>query len=127
MGKIKIWKRKIRDRHFVRNQIREHDTFETPENRFRDFLTETDKKAIDKARELNEIVDKSLNDVKEINWKVKLEAQFEHDYPSRKAIWHGNPTGLFKAWLTEKGQYDAYFEEDKKDNEIQPSGSLTLS
>lgn len=138
MERIKNWARKIRNHNFVKNQIREHDSFETPEDRFREFLTEDKKvkktiriiKAIDKIIdnvdekseiEINKdlqsifrkhenkiVIDKALDKI-DINFEVKLEAQFEKDFPGRKAIWKGNVTGLFKKWLQEHNQFDNYF------------------
>lgn len=111
MERIKNWARKIRDRNFVENQIREHDSFETPEDRFRDFLTGIDKKALKKSTVVKKILDIELAKI-DIDQNVKLEAQFEKDYPGRKAIWHGRITGLFKIWLKEHKLFDKYLEKD---------------
>lgn len=124
MERIKNWGRKIRERQLQKaiDQDLGITEIETPEDRFRHFLTEEKSikdtiritKAIDKlvkAKDktvVKQVIDKSLDKIN-INFEVKLEAQFEKDYPGRKAIWRGNPTGLFKKWLQEHDQFDNYF------------------
>lgn len=138
MERIKNWARKIRDHQVINKEIQEHDSFETPEDRFRNFLTKEKSikdtirvtKVIDRliAKKdktvVKQIIDKSLDKI-DINFEIKLEAQFEKDYPGRKAIWKGNPTGLFKKWLIEHSLHEDYFNKPKRD--FEPTGSLTLS
>ncbi len=131
MERIKNLGRKIRDRQFVKRKIQEHDSFETPEDRFRNFLTDGKlaKDSIKIKNEINEllkkegktvvkqVIDKSLQKI-DINFKIKLEAQFEKDYPGRKAICKGKTTGLFKKWLKEHNQFNNYF--NKPNSDIKP-------
>lgn len=117
MERLKNWGRKIRSRNVVKNQIQEG----------KKYMAMTDLEADAKARKLNEdlkgimrqkkdktvvkqVIDQTLAKI-DVNWRIKLEAQFEHDYPGRKSIWRGNPTGLFKQWLKSKDLFDKYFKE----------------
>lgn len=113
------------------------ETKETPEDRFRNFLSLKKKTTKFPKNGKNytfgkihpdapdvEWIDKELNDA-DIDFKLKLEIQFERDYIGTKAVFKGNPTGLFKQWLKHKNLYNKYFDIKDK-NDIEPTGVLTL-
>lgn len=125
----KLQKGGIVSKEFAQKIKPNQDNIIPLEDRFRNFLTNEKAiedtlrvtKTIDKILTKNksistkgettvvkQIIDKSLRNIN-INFEIKLEAQFEKDYPGRKAIWKGKPTGLFKKWLQEHNLFDNYF------------------